>query len=95
MHTNLYSAKNRENESEAMDRCSCGSSGTLGAITLHPLKSARNKIYWNVSENKSTDSKLIKLYFRIHENAFNITQDALITHSFWGLIRPRLLLHAP
>ena len=43
IHTNLYSAKNRENESEAMDRCSCGSSGTLGAITLHPLKSARKK----------------------------------------------------
>jgi len=36
------------------------------------------KIFLNVSENKSNDRKLIFLYFRIRENVFDITENALI-----------------
>jgi len=47
--------------------------GAMRAID--PPKRAR-KISLNVSENKSGDRKL--LYFGIHENAFDITQNALL-----------------
>ena len=40
---------------------------------------SRCKIFSNVSENKNGGGgKLTFLHFRIHENAFNITQNALV-----------------
>jgi len=40
---------------------------------------SRSKIFSNVSENKNGGGgKLTFLHFRIHENAFNITQNALV-----------------
>jgi len=67
MRTNLYSARNRENESEAV-RLS-GSSMRGGGRSP---KRAR-KILLNVSENKSRDRKL-KFVFGIHENALDVTR---------------------
>jgi len=48
-----------------------------GAIAPSLPQGAR-KIFLNVSENKSSDRKLIFRYFGIHENACDITQNALI-----------------
>jgi len=48
-----------------------------GAIAPSLPQGAR-KIVLNVSENKSSDRKLIFRYFDIHENACDITQNALI-----------------